>query len=144
MALSRASQAIVQRIWGDPEKSDARSGVGGRETLAATGYSRPAALPKSGGRYGLHLQWDATAAPNGTFTIQYSGLPSPDESTDNDWVTDTTVVVLGTSLTVAGAAGNTMIIAGNIPPGGWVRVKWTRTSGSLDVAGYISNAGHNG
>lgn len=143
MAINRNLVANIHRIWGDPDKADATNGAGGRETLAATGYSRSAPLPKSGGRFGLALQWDATAAPNGSFTVQYSGIPNPNETNDNDWVTDSSVTVLGTSLTVAGAAGNTLIVVGNAPPGGWVRVKWTRTSGSLDVAGYISNAQYN-
>lgn len=140
MAINRGSQANVQRLWGDIDKGDARSGSGGRETVTGVGYSRPASLAKTGGRYGIHLQWDATGAPAGTFRIQYSLFPSPDETTDNDWVTDATVTVIGTALLVANNTGNTIVMAGNVAPGGWVRVKWDRTGGSLDVVGYIANA----
>lgn len=142
MALSRPTNSNTQLMWGDPNKGEAHAATGtGRETVAATGYSRAARLPGTGGRFAIHLLWDATGAPNGTFTLQYSLVPNPDESSDADWVTDSTVTVLGSTLTVAGAAGNTLIVASAAPPGGWFRLKWTRSSGSLDVAAHVANEG---
>lgn len=140
MAFTRNFVANVVKFWGAPDGGDATNGVGGRETLAATGYSQAVPLAKNGGRVGLHIQWDSTGTPTGAFTVQYSLLPRPNEANDNDWVTDTGATVIGTSLTVAGAAGNSVIMVGNTPPGGFVRLKWTRTSGSLDVVGYAANA----
>jgi hypothetical protein len=115
-------------IYGDGNQ-DNELGValpGSTSTL----YSNPIKMGRSGGRFSIQLIW--TAGPTGAFTLQYSLKQDPNLATDADWVTDTTVTVLGTSLTVAGGTGNSIIFAGNALPE-WVRVKWVATSGSAST-----------
>lgn len=103
-------------------------------SLSATAYSIPLYGPKRLGEAALQLIW--TAGVTGAFTVQYTLKPNPELTTDTDWVTDTGVTVVGTSLTVAGAAGNACIFLGNILPE-WVRIKYTHTSGGPStVLGY--------
>lgn len=138
MALPRTNPGS-HKYWGPPSVNDVGTTATVYAILAATGYSPSERLPQRGGRFGIHLIWPNTGAPNGSFSLQYSLMEMPDEADDNDWVTDTSVSVIGSSLTVAGAAGNTIIIAGNVPPGGWYRIKWTRTSGTLSVAAWSTD-----
>ena len=104
---------------------------------ATTLYSNKIRGPKYGGRHSIQLQW--TAGPTGAFTIQYTLKSDPNEANDNDWVTDTSATVVGTSLSVAGGAGNSIIFVGNVLPE-WVRIKWAYTSGSASTVGGWSRA----
>lgn len=134
MALNKFSNPNTVKFWGAASDDDAAEAA-----LAATGYSPSLRIPRRAGRGAIHLIWSATGTPQGTFTLYYSLLPAPDESTDTEWVVDTTAVFMGTGAATGGAAGNTMIIAGNLPAGGWWRLKWTRTSGTLNVRGWASH-----
>src|SRR5678809_1282174 len=109
--------------------SDSEIGValpGSTSTL----YSNPIKMGRQGGRFSIQLIW--TAGPTGAFTLQYSLKQDPNLANDNDWVTDSTVTVLGTSLTVAGGAGNSIILGGNALPE-WIRIKWLASSGSAST-----------
>lgn len=124
------------KFWG-PSNTDMDAG-GFAATLSATGYSPMIRLPRKGGIQGVHLIWSATGAPDGTFSVQYSLVPSPDEATEVDWAPDASATFIGTGAATGAAAGSSIVVAGNIPMGGWMRIKWTRTSGTLSVRGYCT------
>lgn len=117
------------RIYDTQADRDDDVGVafpGGTGTL----YSRPIYGPQRIGQSSIQLIW--TAGNTGTFTVWYTLKPNPELTTDTDWVQDTGVVVTGSSLAVAGAAGNTIIFVGNVLPE-WIRVKYVNASGTGSI-----------
>lgn len=124
--MARIFGARALRIWPASTQNDATPPA----LAAASQYSDPIKAPKYGGRFSIQLIW--TAGPTGAFTLQYTLKADPNLATDADWVTDTSATVAGTSLTVAGGAGNAIVFGGNVLPE-WIRIKWTYGSGSAST-----------
>jgi hypothetical protein len=123
--MSRPHNGRALRIW----HANTTQQVGDDDVpvnLSATAYSDKVYGPLRGGRFSVQLIW--TAGVTGAFSLQYTLKSDPNEATDTDWVTDAAATVIGTSLTVAGGAGNAIIFGGNVLPE-WFRVKYTHTSG---------------
>lgn len=95
--------------------------------IAATLYSVPIHGPNKRGHFSSQII--TTAGLTGSWQLWYSLVPHPELTTDADWVQDTTVTVIGSSLTFAGAAGNSICFGGNVLPE-WYRWKWLHTSGA--------------
>lgn len=107
---------------------------GATTSLTATTYSNPIYGPNETGKGSVHLAW--SAGLTGNFTIQYSLAPFPEQTNDNDWVTDSSATVIGDSLTLAGSAGKAIIMFGNVLVE-WFRIKWTHTSGAGTIEAYV-------
>lgn len=71
----------------------------------------------------LMLQW--TGNPTGTLTLWSTNKTTPDETTDNDWVQDTTF----SPTNPAGSAGKFMDFVGNSAAKFW-RIKYVNSGGS--------------
>lgn len=81
--------------------------------------------------YDLQVAW--TGTPTGTFTLQVSDKPSPDESSDTDWVTSTEVTVVNP----AGSASQ-FRVATTASPAYRKRLKYVNSSGSGTITGYAT------
>ncbi len=118
--------AFSRRLF---DTRDARVGIAS-DGIAISGagntYSKRM-RPSEVAQLGFQLWWTGTLA--GTFTLWTSHKDSPIETTDADWVQDTT----WTPTNPAGAAGQMESSIGNRR--GWVRVKFAWTSGSGTLYG---------
>lgn len=119
--IGRAHNARSIAIW-PGQTEDEATGV----SLSATAYSNPVPGPLRTGHFACML--DVSAGVTGTFTVQYTLVRNPELTTDVDWVTDTTVTVIGDALALAGSAAKLIVFAGNVLPEWW-RIKYTHTSG---------------
>lgn len=98
---------------------------GATETLNAGKIFPPI---MAGDKPGLYSFWiDVGAGLNGTFVIQGTNVPDPEQTTDADW-TNLSPTVLG-SLTFAGSAAN-VVAYGTDQLYEWIRLKFSFTSGS--------------
>lgn len=95
--------------------------------ISGTVYSNPIHGPHKRGHFTSQIIMGAGLT--GAWSLWYTLSPHPELTTDTDWVQDTTVTVIGTSLTYAGAAGNSICFGGNVLPE-WYRWKWTHTGGT--------------
>lgn len=74
-----------------------------------------------------------TGTPTGTFTLQFSNKPNPDETNDNDWSADTS-----TFTNPAGSAGSTPF-GSTIVASAFAfhhRIKYVNASGSGTMTGW--------
>lgn len=81
--------------------------------------------------YSLQVAW--TGTPTGTFTLQVSNVPNPDESTDTDWKTSTEVTVVNP----AGSASS-FLVSTTASPHMKKRLKYVNASGSGTITGYVT------
>lgn len=125
--MPRTSNAKRINLWPGTLTTD--NDVQTTPTTATT-YSIPLKGPHCDGLMAFHIEW--SVGLNGSFSIQYTIHADPNLATDADWVTDTAAQVIGDSLTVAGAAGKSIIFVGNVVPE-FARIKWTHTSGSGNI-----------
>lgn len=99
------------------------------ESLIAT-TSRKARGPRLDGGYSLDFRVDSSAGVTSVtgVTVWYSNLPDPDETTDTDWVQDTTI---GTAIVLT--ATGTLFLSVTGKRAAWVRVKCDVTAGTAGV-----------
>ena len=112
----------------DPNDSRAPTSDGKAVSSTNTYYSK-----MFGGfgasKYDLQVFW--TGTPTGTFTLQVSDKPNPDESSDADWTTTTETTVVNP----AGSASNFRVASITSP--GHKRLKYVNASGSGTLTAYV-------
>lgn len=81
--------------------------------------------------YSLQVVWSGT--PTGTFTLQVSDKPQPNEATDTDWVTSTEVTVVNP----AGSASQ-FLVSTTVSPHMRKRLKYVNASGSGTITGFVT------
>lgn len=79
----------------------------------------------------IHLEWSGT--PTGTFTLWCSDKPNPDESSDTDWVQDTSF----SPTNPAGSASKMLDSGGNMKSN-LKRIKYVNTSGTGTLYGWAT------
>lgn len=83
------------------------------------------------------LSWPATGSPNGTFAVQvsedYTVSSTGTVTNSGTWVP----ITLSATITAASVADNALIDLNQLPSS-WVRIVYTRSSGTGTLTGYVS------
>lgn len=122
-------RCIFGRALAADQAARAMAGSNGQrlQELVVATTSRVMKGPQRNGHFSYHLVNGAGTAPVGTLTIWYSNLPSPDETSDADWVQDTSIASVDLSV-----VANTFVNVGNVNAE-HIRFKVTRTSGTISL-----------
>lgn len=81
--------------------------------------------------YDLHVEW--TGTPTGTFTLQISDKPNPDETSDADWVASTEV-----AMTNPAGSASKFRVATLTSPAYRKRLKYVNATGSGTLTAYVT------
>lgn len=119
-------------IFVTPNATDSAAPV--TKSVAVTGANTYYSKMWSGGdsvSYSLHVVW--TGTPTGTFTLQVSNKPNPNEANDTDWVTSTEVVVVNP----AGSASQ-FLVSTTASPHMKKRLKYVNSASSGTITGFVT------
>ena len=131
--IPRQRNARSIRIWPGMDKDDTSDTF---PALSATSYSNPLYAGEAYG--GLTIELNVTAGITGTFSLQGTFEPCPELTTDADWFTVSTPVIVSGALAYAGAAAITVLgpTASIIVIPEWWRIKYTHTSGAATIRAF--------